>query len=43
MKKNLIRVENELYHYENGVKIIGANEEMSGDCTGLSGSCTELW
>ena len=32
----------ELYYYINGKKVLGKNELMLGDCTGLSGCCTGL-
>ena len=33
----------ELYYYINGKKVLGKNELMRGDCTGLSGDCSGLW
>ena len=32
----------ELYYYINGKKVLGKNELMLGDCTGLRGDCTGL-
>jgi len=32
----------ELYHYVDGVKILGTNPEMRGNCTGLLGDCSGL-
>ena len=32
----------ELYHFHNGKKVLGKNELMLGNCTGLSGDCTGL-
>ena len=32
----------ELYHYVDGVKILGTNPEMRGNCTGLRGNCSGL-
>jgi len=31
-----------LYRIENGVKIDGKNESITGDCSGLTGDCTGL-
>ena len=42
MKKELIRDTKELYYILNGVKIIGRNPLMLGDCSGLTGNCTDL-
>ena len=36
MKKALTK-KTELYHYKNGVRIKGANKNMSGKCDGLWG------
>jgi len=45
----LLTKREELYHYKNGKKIIGKNNDMkgycdnlTGDCTGLSGNCNGL-
>jgi len=44
MIKALRRIEEkELYHYKNGVKIMGKNPRMSGFLTGLWGDCTDAW
>jgi hypothetical protein len=32
----------ELYHYVDGVKTLGKNPEMEGNCSGLRGDCTGL-
>ncbi len=32
----------ELYHYVDGVKTLGKNPEMEGNCSGLRGICTGL-
>jgi hypothetical protein len=32
----------ELYHYVYGVKTLGKNPEMEGDCSRLQGDCTGL-
>ena len=36
------KIKKELYHFINGNKVIGANPNMIGDCTGLEGNCTWL-
>ena len=38
----LAKTKNELYHYENNVKVIGKNVKMFGDCSNLRGDCSEL-
>ena len=43
MKKVLKRIKKHLFYFENGVKKIGANKNMSGDCSGLWGDCSGLW
>jgi hypothetical protein len=42
MKKELIRIKDELHHAIDGKIIDGKNNNMIGDCTGLRGDCTEL-
>ena len=37
MKKLLKKIENELFYFENGNKILGANKNLRGDCSGLRG------
>jgi hypothetical protein len=37
MKKELTKIQNNLYYYKDGAKIEGKNEGLSGDCTNLSG------
>jgi hypothetical protein len=32
----------ELYHYVYGVKTLGKNPEMEGNCSELRGNCSEL-
>ena len=33
----------ELYHYVDGVKTLGTNPEMEGNCSRLRGDCSGLW
>jgi hypothetical protein len=40
--KPLKREDTVLYHYRDGKRIEGANENMSGDCSGLTGDCSGL-
>ena len=43
MKKALTKVSNELYHYDKNTKRKeGKNDNLIGDCTGLSGDCSGL-
>ena len=42
MKKSLQKVSSELYHYKNGERVEGKNNEMTGDCSGLRGDCSGL-
>lgn len=41
MKKALTQT-TKLYHYNNGNRVDGKNDDMTGDCTGLIGDCTGL-
>lgn len=42
MKRMLETKKEELYHFVDGENVVGKNEKMSGDCTGLRGNCTGL-
>lgn len=41
-KKLRTEIKRELYHYAEGMIVIGENPNMTGYCTGLSGDCTGL-
>ena len=43
MKKGLIRGDKGLFHVIGGRQVDGANEFMSGNCSGIWGDCSELW
>jgi len=43
MKKCLKKRKFELFYYKDGIRIMGENPLMSGNCTGLSGDCTGLY
>jgi hypothetical protein len=40
--KNVLKRQNDLFHYSNGTRVVGPNPNMSGDCTGLTGDCSGL-
>ncbi len=42
MTKALSKTGKGLFHYKDGKKISGPNENMSGDCSGLIGDCSGL-
>jgi len=42
MKKNLEKIENEIYHYVYGVKISGDVSGISGDVSGISGDVSGI-
>lgn len=42
MKKLLTKIDNNLYHYKDGKKVIGKNDDLNGDCTDLQGNCSGL-
>ena len=42
MKRTLTRKQEPLHHYYRGAKVIGSNEFMTGNCSGLWGDCTDL-
>lgn len=42
LKKLRKDISKELYHFANGVKVLGKNKNMMGDCSNLNGDCTGL-
>jgi hypothetical protein len=43
MKKLLKKIENKLYHFEDGIKVEGKNKDLFGDCSNLFGDCSGLF
>ncbi len=42
MKKTLLKHSTDLFHYVNGIKVVGAHAGLYGDFSGTRGDCSDL-
>jgi len=42
MKKVLTKIENNIYYFKDGVKILGIHSNISGDISGIRGDISEI-